>query len=104
MATAISASTTPVTMALRLCLSTTCPSRLVSRVPRLLDHRLHFERVVRRRRRQVRPLERVRAFPRLLGGGAAAADALDDVVEEEQLREPEDERADRRDHVPLGEL
>ena len=66
--------------------------------------RWRFERVVRRRRRQ-RPLERVRAVPRP-GRGlfALAAGALHHRIQEQELRRPEPEGADRREHVPVGEL
>src|SRR5262245_54779808 len=85
-----------------------------SKVPRALaespwplpDHRWGLEAVIRRRRRQVCPLERVRAFPRVRRRLLSPAKhrALQDNPEEDELRQTEAERADRCDEVVIGKL
>ena len=57
-----------------------------------------------RRRRWQRPFECRPALPRFRRRFFAAAYAFDDDVQEHQVRQAEAERADRHDHVPVGEL
>src|SRR3954471_24073807 len=60
--------------------------------------------VIRRRRGEL-PLEAMGTFPDAIRGpGAGRLHALPDDVREQQLRETETEAADRRNHVPVGEL
>ena len=59
--------------------------------------------VVRRWRRQL-PLEAVSTFPRTISRFLTRAHRAPDDVDEEQLRETENEGADGRHHVPVGEL
>ncbi|KOF38350.1 hypothetical protein ACX15_23545, partial [Vibrio parahaemolyticus] len=61
------------------------------------------EGVVGRRRRDA-PLQALGAVPGLGRGRLAAADALDDDEQEQQLGGAEHEGADRRNHVEVGEL
>src|SRR5437868_1637796 len=102
----MTASTIPVTIALRFCVTVGfLPRRCsITALTGSLYDGGHFERVVRQRRGQVRPLERVGALPLLLLGRLSAADRREHVPEEEELREAEEERADARDGVPLMEL
>src|SRR3954466_5607254 len=63
----------------------------------LLDERRLLEGGIRRGRRQVGPVERIGAFPRLLRRGGTAPERLEEDVQEEQLRQREAEGADRGD-------
>src|SRR5512134_1480721 len=69
-----------------------------------LQQRRRLEAVVRRRRRQVRPVQAVRPLPWKLRCGLAAAQGLQHDVQEEDLGEPEAPGADGGDHVEVGEL
>src|SRR3954468_25053722 len=69
-------------------------------MPARFDDRRRLERVVRRRRRQVRPLQRIGAFPGLLRRRLAASQALEEEVDEHELREREAERAEGGNLVP----
>src|SRR5262245_57911203 len=76
---------------------TTCP---------LPDHRWGLEAVIRRRRRQVCPLERVGAVPRVRRRLLSPTEdgALQDDPEKDELRQTEAERADRGNEVVIGKL
>src|SRR5467141_1473263 len=65
-----------------------------------MQYRRGLEAVVGHRRRQVRPFQRVGAFPGLLRRRRPAADALHHDIKEQQLRQSHADRAERGDLVP----
>ena len=67
------------------------------------DFRWRLECVVWRWRWQC-PLQAMRTLPDPICGFFAAANRLVHNPHEYQLRKPEDKRANRADHVPIGKL
>src|SRR5258708_8779545 len=70
---------------------------------RLFDDRGYGERMARSRRRD-RPLQARGTVPHPRGDFLTATDTFDDDVEQQQLRQPEAERADAGDHVEIRKL